>query len=187
MFKRISSSALAAILAVGVLATGMKPAEARGSREKTYKAATYGLGALAVLGAVKGNVPVAVVGAAGAYLANKKAKEEERRDRGYGYWDYNRRDGRGYDSRYDSSYSYNRSPRYDRSYDYGTDRTPRYDRNYNSRSYNYDDRSYGYGNSNYNYGNGRGSNSHRYGSSTYGNHGYRGSSYGSRDRNCNDR
>lgn len=92
--KRLYSSALAAVMAIGILFAGAAPAAAdhnkASSKEKAYRLGTYALGGLTAYGLVKKKGTLALVGAAGTYLAYRGWKNEvnERHER--------RRDGRNY-------------------------------------------------------------------------------------------
>lgn len=81
---RVSASVLAAVMALGILTIGARPAHAI-DKEDLYKYGTYGLGAGTVYAAVKGKGTLALIGAAGTYLAYKGWQKEKdknnRRDR----------------------------------------------------------------------------------------------------------
>ena len=77
---RLHSGALAAVLGIGLLlGAGARPALAGGKengKEKAYRIATYALGGLTAYGAVKKNLTIGLLGAAGTYLAQRKWKDE---------------------------------------------------------------------------------------------------------------
>jgi len=80
MKTRIYSAAMAVTLGSGALFAGALPAAAQRNRssssERNYRIATYALGGLTAYGLVKKKGTLAVVGAAGTYLAHRKWKGE---------------------------------------------------------------------------------------------------------------
>lgn len=156
MLQRAGAFALATLLVGGAFSTfAARPAAA--DSEDTYRVLTYGAAGAAAYGLVTKKPIIAVAGAAGAYLAHKKWKDEVN--------ERHRRDGRGHRrssssrakrnskraGRYDRDdrYRYNRDigyngdlgGSYDRDYDsrYDRDYDSRYDRDYDSRyDRNYD-------------------------------------------------
>lgn len=78
---RFYAAFMALVMAVGVLTLGARPAHAI-DKEDLYKYGTYGLGAGTVYAAVKGKGTLALIGAAGTYLAYKGwQKEKKKNDR----------------------------------------------------------------------------------------------------------
>ena len=80
MQLRIYSLALAAVIAFVGLFGAAQPA--RADKEKTYKIATYVLGAGTLYALSKKKGTLALIGAAGTYLAYKQSKKERDRKRG---------------------------------------------------------------------------------------------------------
>ena len=150
---RLTSGVLAAAVLAGLGLAAPRAAHARGSGgEKTWRMATYGLGAATVYGAVTKNPAVAVLGGVGTYLTYKKWKDAEKRrhhDEGrYGrdYYDDRYRGGddryRGGDDRYGNTHyhlddqyrndaRYNNDSRYDDRYTGGVYDQRRYEDRYN--------------------------------------------------------
>jgi hypothetical protein len=80
MNLRIYSIALAVMIAFGGLFGVAKPASA--DKEKTYKIATYALGAGTVYALTKKKGTLALIGAAGTYLAYSQWKKASKDRRG---------------------------------------------------------------------------------------------------------
>ena len=83
--NRIYSAVLAGVIGLSALSLGFaRPAQAV-SKEDLYKYGTYGLGAGTVYAGVKGKGTLALIGAAGTYVAyrawKKEAKKNDRRRR----------------------------------------------------------------------------------------------------------
>lgn len=85
MKTRIYSSMMAVVLSLGALmSVGVaKPAEAASGKEKTWKIATYALGAASVYALAKNKDTLALIGGAGTYVASqqwKKAANDRRKN-----------------------------------------------------------------------------------------------------------
>jgi hypothetical protein len=81
MKRRLYSTALAAVMGIGATFAMAQPA--RADKEDTYRIATYALGAGTAYAAVKKKGTLALIGAAGTYLAYnqwKKEADERRRN-----------------------------------------------------------------------------------------------------------
>jgi hypothetical protein len=86
MKTRRNSTLLASVMLAGaVTITTAAPAAAESSKEKMYRIGTYAAGAATAYGLVKNKDTIALIGAAGTYLAHRGWKNEinKRRENRY--------------------------------------------------------------------------------------------------------